>query len=62
MFGVATVAILFGIATITTMLCTVAIGYKGTSLALFRTSEKYMHGLAGSVILVIGIGMLYWGW
>jgi len=62
MFGVAAVAVLFGIATIATMLCTVVIGYTGTSLAQFKTGEKYMHILAGSVLTITGIGMRFWGW
>jgi len=62
MFGVFAVAMLFGIATISTMLLTVLIGYRGTSLALFKKSEKYMHMIAGSVILISGIGIRYWGW
>lgn len=62
MVGVAAVSLLFGIATISTMLCTVFIGYKGTSLAPFKKTERYMHMLAGSVILILGIGMRLWGW
>lgn len=62
MFGVFLVSLLFGIATISTMLLTVFIGYKGTSLALFKKLEKYMHMVAGSVIFISGIGIRFWGW
>lgn len=62
MFGIFSVSMLFGIATISTMLLTVLIGYKGTSLVLFKKSEKFMHMIAGSVILITGIGMRFWSW
>ncbi|MCX6222718.1 MAG: sulfite exporter TauE/SafE family protein [Bacteroidia bacterium] len=62
MFGVFAVAMLFGIATISTMLFTVFIGFKGTSLTLFKKSEKYMHMIAGLVILFLGLGIRFWGW
>ncbi len=62
MFGVFIVSLLFGTATILTMLLTVFIGYRGTSLILFKKSEKYMHMIAGLVILLLGIGIRYWGW
>jgi nickel/cobalt transporter (NicO) family protein len=62
MFGVFAVALLFGIATIITMLCTVFAGFKGTSLVLFKKTERYMHILAGAVIVFLGIGIRFWGW
>ena len=60
--GIASVAILFGIATITTMLFIVYLGYIGSSFLKFKSKEKYMHLLAGLVILVSGIGMHFLGW
>jgi sulfite exporter TauE/SafE len=62
MAGVFAVALLFGIATITTMLCTVYLGFKGTSLVLFKKTERYMHMVAGTVIFILGIGIRFWGW
>lgn len=61
-FGVFAVSTLFGIATILTMLLTVFIGYTGTSLIRFKQVEKYMHIVAGSVILISGIGIRFMGW
>jgi threonine/homoserine/homoserine lactone efflux protein len=61
-FGVFAVSALFGIATITTMLLTVFVGYTGTSLIRFKQVEKYMHMIAGSVIFISGLGIRFMGW
>jgi nickel/cobalt exporter len=61
-FGIFAVASLFGIATILTMLFTVFVGYTGTSLIKFKQHEKYLHMIAGSIILVSGIGIQFMGW
>ena len=50
------------IATITNMLFTVFVGYTGTSLIRFKQVEKYMHIIAGCVILVSGLGIRFMGW
>lgn len=60
--GIFAVTTLFGIATIITMLFTVFIGYTGTSLIRFKQVEQYMHMVAGSVILISGIGIRFMGW
>ncbi len=60
--GVFAVSALFGLTTIATMLITVFIGYTGTSLIRFKQVEKYMHIVAGSVILISGIGIRFMGW
>lgn len=60
--GIMAVSTLFGIATIITMLFTVFIGYTGTSLIRFKQVERYMHMVAGSVILISGIGIRFMGW
>lgn len=60
--GIFTVSAMFGIATILTMLTVVTLGHKGTSLLNFKKGEKYMHGIAGFVILISGIGMKFLGW
>lgn len=60
--GVALVSILFGIATILTMLTIVFLGYKGTSLIKIKNQEKFMHLIAGLILLIAGIGMQFLGW
>ncbi len=60
--GIASVAILFGITTIATMMFIVFLGYKGSSFLKFKSKEKYMHLIAGLVILFSGIGMHFLGW
>ena len=60
--GTITVALLFSVATIATMLCAVYVGQKGTSLIRFKKHERYLHLLAGLVILISGIGILFLGW
>ncbi|HLP16231.1 MAG TPA: hypothetical protein VK470_08245 [Bacteroidota bacterium] len=62
MIGVVAVSVLFGIATISTMLFTVYVGYRGASLTIFNRAQKYMHMMAGSVIFITGVGMRFWGW
>ncbi len=61
-FGMFVVSLIFGAATISTMLLTVYLGHKGTSLVKFRQHEKYVHLLAGIVILISGAGILFLGW
>lgn len=61
-FGMVTVALIFGIATISTMMLTVYIGHKGTSLIKFKKHEKYLHLFAGILILISGSGILFLGW
>lgn len=60
--GMLTVAIIFGLATIGTMLLTVYLGHKGTSLVRFKKHERYLHLLAGLIILISGIGIVFLGW
>jgi len=60
--GIIAVSLVFGIATISTMLLTVYLGYKGSSLIKFKNGEKYFHLIAGLVILFSGIGMQFLGW
>lgn len=61
-FGIAAVSIVFGIATIGTMLLSVYIGSKGTGLIRFKNGDKYFHLIAGLVILISGVGMQFLGW
>lgn len=60
--GITAVSVVFGIATVATMLAVVYLGHKGTSLIKFKKGEKYFHLLAGLVILISGLGMQFLGW
>lgn len=60
--GIAAVALLFGIATILTMMLIVYLGHYGSSFLKFKSKEKYMHLAAGLVILFAGMGMHFLGW
>lgn len=59
--GIFLVALVFGIATIGTMMLVVLLGYKGISLVRFRGREHQIHLLAGLVILFSGLGMQFLG-
>lgn len=61
-FGMITVALIFGFATVLTMLLAVFIGIKGTSMIRFRKHEKYWHLIAGVIILISGTGIVFLGW
>jgi len=60
--GVFMVALVFGIATIGTMMALVYLGYKGFSLLSLKGREYQFHLLAGMVILMAGAGMQFMGW
>lgn len=60
--GIASVATFFGITTIATMMLIVYLGHLGSSFLKFKSKEKYMHLLAGLVILIAGLGMHFLGW
>jgi len=60
--GVTLVALIFGIATIGTMLSIVFLGYKGASFLRFKGREHVLHLMAGFVILIAGAGMQFLGW
>jgi nickel/cobalt exporter len=60
--GIVTVALAFGTATILTMLLTVYLGHKGTSLLRFKGLERYVHLIAGIIILFSGTGIVFLGW
>ena len=61
-FGMITVALIFGIATIATMMMAVYIGHRGASLIKFKKHEKYVHLIAGIIILFSGTGIVFLGW
>lgn len=60
--GVGLVALVFGIATIGTMLTVVYLGYRGFSFVRLKGREYQFHLLAGLVILIAGAGMQFMGW
>jgi nickel/cobalt exporter len=60
-FGVFLVALVFGIATVGTMLLVVMLGYHGLSLVRFKGKEHQLHLMAGVVILAAGAGMQFMG-
>jgi nickel/cobalt exporter len=59
--GIFLVAIVFGSATISTMLLVVLLGYHGFSLLKFRGKEHQLHLYAGLIILFAGVGMQFLG-
>ena len=59
--GVFLVALVFGIATIGTMMLVVFLGYQGLSLLRFKGREHQLHLFAGFVILLAGAGMQFMG-
>lgn len=61
-FGIVAVSLVFGLATILTMLSAVLIGIKGIAFFKPKNGDRYFHILAGLVILISGIGMQFLGW
>jgi ABC-type glycerol-3-phosphate transport system permease component len=59
--GVFLVAIVFGTATIGTILTVVMLGYRGLSLVRFKGREHQLHLYAGLIILAAGVGMQFLG-
>lgn len=59
--GVFLVALVFGIATIGTMMLVVYLGYQGLSLMRFKGKEYQLHLFAGLIILLAGAGMQFMG-
>ncbi len=59
--GIFLVALVFGIATVATMLLVVYLGYRGFSLIKLKGKEYQIHLFAGLVILAAGIGMQFMG-
>jgi sulfite exporter TauE/SafE len=59
--GIFLVALVFGIATVGTMLLVVMLGYQGFSMVRFKGKEHQLHLFAGLVILAAGVGMQFLG-
>jgi len=60
-FGIFLVALVFGVATVATMLLVVLLGYQGFSLLRFRGKEHQLHLYAGLIILFSGVGIQFLG-
>jgi len=59
--GIFLVALVFGIATVGTMLLVVLLGYKGFSMLRFKGREYQLHLFAGGIILLAGVAMQFLG-
>jgi sulfite exporter TauE/SafE len=59
--GVFLVALVFGIATVGTMMLVVFLGYQGLSMVRLKGREHQLHLFAGMVILLAGAGMQFMG-
>lgn len=60
--GMLLVAVIFGLATIGTMLAVVYLGHRGASLVKLKRNEHLLHLIAGLVILISAAGMVFLGW
>jgi hypothetical protein len=61
-WGVALVAVVFGLATLAAMLAAVWVGHAGARALPLGRLERYTHALAGFAILVSGLGIALLGW
>jgi ABC-type nickel/cobalt efflux system permease component RcnA len=59
--GLIVVAIVFGLVTILTMLAVVMLSVYGLSFAYFGKMERYTHAIAGAIVLLSGVGILWLG-
>lgn len=59
--GVVLVSLAFGLTTILTMLTIIAISSWGVSLLRFDRLERYVHALAGAMILISGLSVQFLG-
>ncbi|MFO7723558.1 MAG: sulfite exporter TauE/SafE family protein, partial [Bacteroidales bacterium] len=60
-YGIWMVSLVFGVATIMTMMVVVGVVYAGIKPLKFSFAEKYMHAIAGFTILVCGLAMQFLG-
>jgi sulfite exporter TauE/SafE len=60
-YGIAAVALTFGIVTISTMLSVVFISIQGIDLLPMKKLERYTHALAGAAICVSGLLIIVLG-
>jgi len=60
--GIIQIAGIFSLTTLATMLAIVILTLKGFEFLPMKKLEKYMHAIAGGVILICGVGMVFLGW
>lgn len=60
--GIVMVAVIFGLATILTMLGVVYLGYKGSKQLKLKQKSEYIHIAAGFVIAFLGVSIQFLGW
>ena len=60
--GIAAVALLFSVITVTTMCAAVTIGYYGLKVLPKTNVDRYMHAIAGATISLSGFAILFLGW
>lgn len=56
-WGIASVAVVFGTATIGTMMILVALGHLGLRTLRLRSLERYVHAMAGLTLVISGLAM-----
>lgn len=61
MAGLVFISLVFGIVTVTTMLGVVLLATYGVNFVRLGKLERYSHALAGAIVLLSGIGILYLG-
>ena len=59
--GLALVIVLFGVATVATMLVMVLLAWTGVNLLPLKVLEKYSHAIAGAVIFLTGLAIRFLG-
>jgi nickel/cobalt transporter (NicO) family protein len=59
--GIALVSLVFALTTITTMLGMVFLGVAGVELIPFPRLERYIHAMAGGIIAISGLSVLFLG-
>lgn len=60
--GIITVAVIFSIVTVITMIGIVYLGYKGSKVLNFKGKGGYVHIVAGLVIAFLGFSIQFLGW
>jgi threonine/homoserine/homoserine lactone efflux protein len=60
--GMILVSLVFGAATVFTMMMIVFLGFKGIRTLKFKNSGRYFHLIAGIVIIGLGLSMKFLGW
>jgi len=55
------VALVFGVATLATMMVMVAVTLRGMQFLPVKTLEKYMHPVAGATICLSGCAIVFLG-